>query len=54
MKEEIYYGGGRSVTYKEGKMLFIWGHNEAIFQQFLTWWAPMERLLMSKKDMEVG
>jgi hypothetical protein len=34
MNEETKYGGRRSVKYKEGKMLIIWGHNEAIVKQF--------------------
>jgi hypothetical protein len=58
MNEEKEYGERRSIKYKEGKMLFIWGHDEAIFKQFLltkkTGWASMERLLSSQKMMELG
>jgi hypothetical protein len=35
MNEETEYGGKRSNRYKKGEMLFIWGHDEAIFKQFL-------------------
>jgi hypothetical protein len=42
MNEETEYGGKRSNRYKEGEMLFIWGHDEAIFKQFL---------LMKKKKL---
>jgi hypothetical protein len=32
MNAETPFGGNRSERYPEGKMLIIWGHNEAIVE----------------------
>ena len=34
MNEETKFGGRRSVGYESGRMLIIWGHDEAIVKQF--------------------
>jgi hypothetical protein len=34
MNAQTPFGGNRSVRYPEGRMLMIWGHNEAIVKQF--------------------
>jgi hypothetical protein len=56
--QETEYGGRRSVRYKEGKMLFIWGHDEAIFKQFLltkkNWVGPNGETAIVPKDDGIG
>ena len=34
MNAQTPFGGNRSVRYPEGRMLIIWGHDEAIVKQF--------------------
>jgi hypothetical protein len=58
MNEETEYRGKRSVRYKEGKMLFIFGHDEAIFKQYLltktSWVSPNGETAIIPKDEGMG
>ncbi len=56
MNKETKFGGKRSVRYENGRMLIIWGHDEAIVKQFtLTKIAgpvPMEEQLLNQRMRE--
>jgi hypothetical protein len=58
MNEETKYGGRRSIRYKEGKMLIIWGHDEAIIKQFTltkkNWTGPNGETAIVPKDEGAG
>jgi hypothetical protein len=59
MNKETTYGGNRSVRYdEEGRMLIIWGHDEAIIKQFtLTtkgWVGPNGETAIVPKDDGAG
>ncbi len=58
MNKEANYGGSQSVRYEEGRMLIIWGHDEAIIMQFtLTakgWVGPNGETSIVPKDDGAG
>jgi hypothetical protein len=54
MNEETDFGGKRSVRYKEGKMLLVFGHDEVIFKYIpkRVGLVQTERLQSSQKMKE--
>jgi hypothetical protein len=58
MNAETTFGGKRSVRYKDGRMLIIWGHDEAIFKQYLLtkkgWVGPNSEIGLKPTDEGMG
>jgi len=58
MNEETPFGGKRSVRHKNGLMLIMWGHDEAIFKQYLltkkSWVGPNGEVGLIPKDEGMG
>ena len=58
MNKETQFGGQRSVRYPEGRMLIIWGHDEAIFKQYTltkkSWRGPNGETAIVPKDEGAG
>ena len=58
MNEETKFGGRRSVRYESGRMLIIWGHDEAIVKQFTltkkSWTGPNGETAIVPKDEGLG
>jgi hypothetical protein len=58
MNTETTFRGKRSIRYKDGRMLIIWGHDEAIFKQYLLtkkgWVGPNGEIGLTPKDEGMG
>jgi hypothetical protein len=58
MNEETKFGGRRSVRYESGRMLIIWGYDEAIVKQFTltkkSWTGSIGEIAIVPKYKRLG